>query len=98
MNLYCFLFSMCEVYQTHVKIGSSPDALEQFICIAHSSHYDIWHAQVAFNLLSCVAQANVVHHCLAADSVIGGIMDACEYRSECGDAVMDVMLLRYTFH
>jgi hypothetical protein len=89
------LCNLCEVHMTHVKIGSNPDALEQLICIAHSSHYDPWHAQVVVNLLVCVAHAREIHHYLASDNVVGGIIDSCEYRSQFSDSVPHVTLLRY---
>ena len=78
-----------------MKIGSNPEALEQLICIAHSSHYDTWHAQVVFNLLVCVAHAREVHPLLASDDIVGGIIDVCSYRAERGDCTaIELMLLQ----
>ena len=76
-----------------MKIGSNPEALEQLICIAHSSHYDTWHAQVVFNLLVCVAHAREVHPLLASDDIVGGIIDVCSYRAERGDCTVLLRLV-----
>ena len=87
---------MCEVHETNVKIGSNPEALEQFICIAYSLDYTIWCAQLAFNLFVCLSQASEVHPHLVSDSIVGGLMDVCQYRSELSTTnnAMDLTLLR----
>ena len=78
-----------------MKIGSNPEVLEQLICIAHSSHYNMWNAQVVLNLMVCVAHATETHPHLASDNIIGGITDICTYRSESEDhTTNEVMLLR----
>ena len=87
-------YSMCELQETSLNIGSSPEALEQFICIAHSSHYDIWHAEVALNLFACLSPSKEVHRFLASDNILGGILDICVYRTELGESALNVMLLR----
>ena len=92
MNI--FLYSMCELNETSKKIASNTEALEQFICIAHSSPYDVWHAQVVLNMFACLSNVKDVHYYLASEGVIGGIIDICAYRTELGDAALDVMLLR----
>ena len=95
LNEENFIFySMCELHETNVKIGTNPEALEQFICIAHSSHYDIWHAQVTMNMFASLSHTREAHPYLASESVVDGLMNVCEYRSEVGDTRMDVLLLR----
>ena len=78
-----------------MKIGSNREVLEQLICIAHSSHYNMQTAQAAVSLIVCVAQAAETHHHLASDNIIGGITDIYTYRSESEDhTTNEVMLLR----
>ena len=89
------LHSLCEVHETHVKVGSNGEAQEQLICIAHSSDYDTWNAQVVLNLMVCLAHATEVHPNLASNSIVGGIVDICALRqkvSDCG--ANELMLLR----
>ena len=87
-------YSMSELHETNVKIGTNPEALEQSICIAHSSHYNIWHAQMTMNMFACLSHTREAHPYLASDNVVDGLMNVCEYRSEVGDTRMDVLLLR----
>ena len=85
---------MCELHESNVRIGTNPEALEQFLCIAHSSHYGILHAQVTLNMFACLSHTIEVHPHLASESVVDGLLDVCEYRSEMGDTTLDVLLLR----
>jgi hypothetical protein len=77
-----------------VRVGSNREALEQLICIAHSSHYDHWHAQVVLNLVVCLAHSTEVHPHLAYD-IVGGIVDICAFRRDCADCSgIELVLLR----
>lgn len=88
-----FLYSMCELHESNLKIGSNPDALEQFISIAYFT-LSPWCAQAPLNLFVCLSHTREVHPYLASNSVVGGILDVCEYRSKLGDSTMDLLLLR----
>ena len=41
-----------------------------------------WCAQAPLNLFACLSNTREVHPYLASDSVVGGILDVCEYRSK----------------
>lgn len=88
-----FLYSMCELHESNLKIGSNPEALEQFISIAYFT-ISPWCAQAPLNLFACLSHTREVHPYLASNSVVDGILDVCEYRSKLGDSTMDLLLLR----
>ena len=86
---------MCELRESNLRIGSNPDALEQFISIAYfTNQMSPWCAQAPLNLFACLSNTREVHPYLASDSVVGGILDVCEYRSKLGDSTMDLLLLK----
>ena len=52
------------------------------------------HAQVTLNMFACLSHTIEVHPHLASESVVDGLLNVCEYRSEVGDTTLDVLLLR----
>ena len=84
---------MSEVPEGPCRICSSPEVLEQFLCIAQSPSYTCWSAQNSICLFACLAHDAAIHPYLASADIISGVIDACSLHRDLGSEPMDVLLM-----
>ena len=76
-----------------MKIASTPIALQRFVAIANSATFPSWHADMSLNAFVCFAETAEAHQYLATAEVIGGLLDACEYRKRIKPLDIYVLLM-----
>ena len=84
---------MCEVPEAHRKIGSNPEALEQFICVAQFPTDACWRAVLSVCAFVCFAHEVEIHPHLASPGVITGLITACHLLRNLGSEPMEILLI-----